>query len=385
METKRVPPIRKSPYLVGGVAIALVLLLAVMAPQFWNANPSNTAVDDSAPILPSTNGPNSDQSSSGDDPLAADSPSTTHGEAVLQVAIASHLFDDSQGEAGDSAPYSDESRADEFAIGVVEKVVERGNSKHLPLKLNEVFIGRLPSGSFLAKDKMVVRMECSLPPRNLGLRSQLYKPGTIVVVYLHRNKAKRWLVTSLVPITPGSEAYWRQRLQTFADIVLAGESENSEKRFRELLVMQPNGGLENTLYNAIMIHPHPAARPVVRELWRARVKQHPVDPEESEMVGTVSLTYLMRNHNEDEMLDEVLKHAMRQKPGHRALYIWEMAVQAGYADADARNRLKAGLQKFLEDALALETLDRVKDMKIWHDVAATKRALQQLETLDSNP
>jgi hypothetical protein len=93
----------------------------------------------------------------------------------------------------------------------------------------------------------------------------------------------------------------------------------------------------------------------------------------------------MRNHNEDEMLDEVLKHAMRQKPGHRALYIWEMAVQAGCADADARNRLKAGLQKFLEDAPALETLDRVKDMKIWHDVAATKRALQQLETLDSNP
>ena len=326
METKRVPPIRESPYLVGSAAIALVLLLAVMAPQFWNANPSNAAVDDSAPILPSTNEPNSEQPSSSDDPLAAESPSITHGEAVLKVAIAPHLFDDSQGEAGAPAPYSDESRADEFAIGVVGKVVERGNSKYLPLKLNEVFIGRLPSGPFLAKDKMVIRMECSLPPRNLGLRSQLYKPGTTVVVYLHRDKAKRWLVTSLVPITPGSEAYWRQRLQTFADIVLAGESENPEKRFRELLVMQPNGGLENTLYNAIMIHPHPAARPVVRELWRARVKQHPVDPEESEMVGTVSLTYLMRNHNEDEMLDEVLKHAMRQKPGHRALYIWDMAV-----------------------------------------------------------
>ena len=160
MEMKRVPPIRKSPYLVGSATIALVLLLAVMAPQFWNANPSNAAVDDSAPILPSTNEPNSEQPSSSDDPLAAESPSITHGEAVLKVAIAPHLFDDSQGEAGAPAPYSDESRADEFAIGVVGKVVERGNSKYLPLKLNEVFIGRLPSGPFLAKDKMVIRMEC---------------------------------------------------------------------------------------------------------------------------------------------------------------------------------------------------------------------------------
>ena len=65
MEMKRVPPIRKSPHLIGSAAIALVLLLAVMAPQFWNANPSNTAVDDSAPILPSTNGPNSEQPFSG--------------------------------------------------------------------------------------------------------------------------------------------------------------------------------------------------------------------------------------------------------------------------------------------------------------------------------
>ena len=304
-------------------------------------------------------------------------------DAALTVSMAPHLFVEADGTEGAPAPFTDEAGADEFAIGVVKDVVERGGANCLPLELNEVFIGRLPSGRFLAEDKMVVLMECSLPPRNLGLRSQLYQPGTNVVVYLNRDKASNWAVSSIVPITPGSEEYWRQRLQTFADVVLAGESDDPEKRFRELLVLQPNGALEFTLYCAMGIHPHPAARPVIRDLWRERVKQHPVDPEENEAAGALSLTYLMRSLSEGEMLDEIFEHALRQKPGQRGIYIGELRILAGYADADARQRLTAGLRKFLEDSPALETLDSVKDLEMWGDVANTKQALEYIEWLES--
>ncbi|MDP6446733.1 MAG: hypothetical protein QF805_23275, partial [Pirellulaceae bacterium] len=284
---------------------------------------------------------------------------------ALAVSIAAHLFEETADGGGAPAPFSDESQADELAIGVVQEVVGQGDVKRLPVNLNKVFIGRLPTGRFLAADKMVVRIECSLPPKNLGARSQLYKPGALVVVYLARDKANAWTVTSLLPINPGNKKYWTQRLQTFADVVLAGESDEPEQEFRKLLVIQPNGGLEFTLLQAMMIHPHAAARPVVRELWRNRVKQHPVDPpKEGEMVGAMSFVYLMRTLNESDMLDEILEHGLRQKSGRRSWYLSELRVMGDYANDDARERLRGGLEKFLDDSPALETLDSVKDRDV---------------------
>jgi hypothetical protein len=291
------------------------------------------------------------------------------------------LFDEPSAAAGAPAPYSDESMSDEFALGVVEEVVERKGRKYLPIKLNQVFLGRLPAGPFLAEDKPVIQIECSLPPRDLGLRSQLYKPGTNVVVYLSRDEDDPWVVNSIVPITPGQEMYWRQRLQMFADIILAGEAEDPEKRFRELLVMGPDGGLPN--YYAIAIFPHPAARPVVRDLWRQRVKKHPLDPDEYETTGSLGLVYLMRNLNEGELLDEILVHALRQKPGLRGTYIYELRILSDYADAAARRRLAEGLQKFLDESPALDSLDPVKDLPIWGDVANTQQALEYVRTREA--
>ncbi len=382
---------RKILYVIGFGASALVFLLAIFfIQQFWKEAPVEAVQVDPFSTDSSTESPASIPKGTrpaGNHPSADESPRdpslTSEEEKVVTAAIAPHLWETAESESGAPAPFSDESRADEFAIGVVEKVVKRGDFRFLPLKLNKTFKGRLPAGKFFAKDKMVVRIECSLPPKNLGNRSQLYKPGTNVVVYLLRDKASHWIVTSLVPITPGSEDYWQQRLQTFADVVLAGESDEPEKLFREMLVLQPNGGLESTLYHAIMIHPHPAARPVVRKLWRDRVKQHPVDPEESEMVGSISLIYLMRNLNDGEMVDEILKHALRQQPGTRGNYFSLLRILADYADADSRNRLKSRLESFLSDSPALETLDPVKDLKIWSDVSNAKHAIEYLNTLKS--
>lgn len=375
-------PTRNGRYAIGIAVVALILLLAVLIPAWWNSSKPDGALDDKAPktagsLIPKGHEDEQPKIDGGSSTDVSKPPEAS----PLIVAIAPRLFDAPSVEAGAPAPYSDESYADEFALGVVKEVVERKGVKFLPLELNNVFLGRLPTGPFLAEDVHVIRVECSLPPHDLGLRSQLYKPGTNVVVYLHRDEGDRWVVSSIVPITPGQEMYWRERLQMFADIILAREAKDPEKRFHELLVMEPDGSLPN--YFPIMIFPHPAARPVIRDLWRQWVKEHPVDPDNNDMKGALALIYLMRSLNEGEMLDEVLAHALRQKPGQRAAYFSELRIQSDYADADARRRLAEGLQKFLDASPALESLDSVKDLAMWSDVANARQALQYLRTRDA--
>jgi hypothetical protein len=60
-------------------------------------------------------------------------------------------------------------------------------------------------------------------------------------------------------------------------------------------------------------------------------------------------------------------------------------IQAEYGDADARSRLKVGLQNFLDDLPAPETLDPVIDSLILADITTTKQSLQHLESLEPKP
>ena len=302
-----------------------------------------------------------ERSGDGRPPSITDDP----GRLVLRIdqsAIGDEPIDTSG--SGQPAPFGDEAHADDVALAVVGESFERNGKKFIRMQLVTAYKGRLPTGRFDADDRQVYHLECSVPRRSLGLRSQLFKPGAHVGLYLDHDPAHGWTATSVRDVA-GREESWRRRVKRFCDVQMAAEAADPAARYRELLEVEQPVLLDVEAYHALMYSPSSHALPIIRQLWE-RSTTLSIDLTQtggSDVGAALSLARILARMHDEESIDSVLRHGLKQQLGQRVDYFGLLPDLCRNADTDTILMVRRELKRFLDAASVvtrdLEKLDRL--------------------------
>jgi hypothetical protein len=330
----------------------------------------------------------------------------------LVLIISESAISDSAGgssESGQNAPFGEEADADDIALAVVGETFERDGKKMIYMELLVVFKGRLPTGTFGAEDRPVYRVECSLPERLLGLRSQLFRQGSRVAIYLDHPPSGGWTAKSIRDLST-SEQSWRESVKRFCDVQMAAEADDPAERYRELLAVEQPLLLDDAAYHALMYTPSIHALPMVRQHWQRSIGGKPISVagmvRSSELpvaggaggfggggfggdgvVGgtrsTPSPTRLARvlaRLNDAESVKSVLQYGMLQPPDARSDYLELLPALCQNADAVTlrfvRGEVKKAMDRHLTSTDAAFQTDLVR-----HELLGLKAVDEQLQEL----
>ncbi len=280
----------------------------------------------------------------------SDYQSSRDGAETLIVGVSDAALGNNLDAGGAPLPFGLEQRSDDIALGVVGKPFERDGKMFVPLDIIEVYKGRLPTGRFVADDREVFHVECTVSER-LGLRSELFKPRARVGVYFLRDPKKGWTVSWIRPMAD-REDWWRKMVKLFCDVQLAPEAKDPAARYGELLL---GDELDSAAYHALSYNPSPHAVPTLRKLWQRVVMSQPN--------RAFSVASLLAMLHDAESVETVLDFALHQE---------NMAIRQMYfetlprlcQDADEETIRKA--QRKLKDFHASLTPEEVKASKDLH-------------------
>jgi hypothetical protein len=351
-------------------------------PSSDNTNIRNTNIPNSTTADPiaegngnSANGNPGNEDHESSDP---DHTSTVNADAIgeLTVSIEESFFENS-GEAGAPLPFSDE-MADDIAHASVDRIKERRGKKFLVLDLLEVYKGRLPMGRFVASDRNEIWMECSLPPRNLGLRSELFKPGSRVLVYFKKKAKKKWAVTMM---TPNPNPGWLRQVKRYCDIELAASDKDPAARYQQLLLVEGKGQIDGAAYHAIFRNPSPHAIPVIRSIWESGIKAEPKDSGDGIQTPSVYTAWLLASIHDEGSVESILEHALKQNFGERSQYFEMMTWLCTKADDELTMKVIARLEQLKAKLPSQAEVDAAKDPKLTTEFYSIFYSLDRLKKL----